>query len=86
MKSNYHIKSEKGYYKLSYSGDLEEALQKAKADLKKEQENTEFLRWEWIKAKAETAIKAHHTKIDKLQSFIRAAEREIADRKEKDAE
>ena len=65
MKSNYHIKSEKGYYKLSYSGDLEEALQKAKA---------------------EAAIKAHHTKIDKLQSFIRAAEREIADRKEKDEE
>ncbi len=86
MKGNYHIKTEKGYYKLTYSGDLEAALEKAKTDLQKERENTELLRWEWIKKKAETAIKAHKTKIEKLETFIRAAEREINSQKEENKE
>lgn len=77
MKSNYHIKSKKTHYELSYSGDLGEALEKAKKDLEKAEESEEILHWKWIKKKADTALKAHCTKIEGLKAFIRAAEREI---------
>lgn len=77
MKSNYHIKSKKTHYELSYNGDLEEALQKAKSDLEKAKESKEVLHWEWIKKKADTALKTHYSKIEGLKAFIRAAERQI---------
>lgn len=84
MKSNYHIKSKKNHYEMSYSGDLQEALNKAKEDLRRECENKEILHWEWLKKKAEAAIKAHRSKIEKLEAFIRVAERQLAKRTEED--
>ncbi len=84
MKSNYHIKSKKNHYEMSYSGDLQEALNKAKEDLCRECENKEILHWEWLKKKAEAAIKAHRSKIEKLEAFIRVAERQLAKQTEED--
>lgn len=84
MKSNYHIKSKKDHYEMSYSGDLQEALNKAKEDLRRERENKEILHWEWLEKKAEAAIKAHRSKIEKLEAFIRAAERQLAKQTEED--
>lgn len=84
MKSNYHIKSKKNHYEMSYSGDLQEALNKAKEDLRRERENKEILHWEWLKKKAEAAIKAHRSKIEKLEAFIRVAERQLAKQTEED--
>lgn len=84
MKSNYHIKSKKNHYEMSYSGDLQEALNKAKEDLRRECENKEILNWEWLKKKAEAAIKAHRSKIEKLEAFIRVAERQLAKQTEED--
>ena len=84
MKSNYQIKSKKNHYEMSYSGDLQEALNKAKEDLRRECENKEILHWEWLKKKAEAAIKAHRSKIEKLEAFIRAAERQLAKQTEED--
>ncbi len=84
MKSYYHIKSKKNHYEMSYSGDLQEALNKAKEDLRRECENKEILHWEWLKKKAEAAIKAHRSKIEKLEAFIRVAERQLAKQTEED--
>lgn len=84
MKSNHHIKSKKNHYEMSYSGDLQEALNKAKEDLRRECENKEILHWEWLKKKAEAAIKAHRSKIEKLEAFIRVAERQLAKQTEED--
>lgn len=69
---------------MSYSGDLQEALNKAKEDLRRECENKEILHWEWLKKKAEAAIKAHRSKIEKLEAFIRVAERQLAKQTEED--
>ena len=76
-KSNYHIKETKNSYKLSYSGDLAEALEKAKEDLKKTLNDKELQYWIWIKDKAEKAINANDRKIKRLQAFVAAAEREL---------
>ena len=51
-KSNYHIKETKNSYKLSYSGDSAEALEKAREDLKKTLNDQELQYWIWIKDKA----------------------------------
>lgn len=76
-KSNYHVKELKDCYKFSYSGDLGEALEKAKKDLQAEKENKEIEHWRWIKKKAESAIKSHESKIARIEAFIRAATREL---------
>ena len=78
-KSTYSIKESKGRYSFTYSGDLGEAIEKAKADLKKEQENTEFMRWEWIKKKADAAITAHFNRVRRITAFIECAERHLAE-------
>ena len=76
-KSTYSIKESKNRYSFTYSGDLGEAIEKAKADLKKEQENTEFMRWEWIKKKADAAITAHFNRMRRITAFIECAERHL---------
>lgn len=78
MKSNYSISLKKGVYHFCFSGDLEEALSKAKRDLEKERENKEVENWRWIKKKAERVINAHSEKIYKLTCFIEVAEKQIA--------
>ena len=76
-KSTYHIKETKDSYKFSYSGDLKEALEKARKDLKKEEQNPDIAYWEWIKKKAVSAILAHERKIAKIRAFIKCAERNL---------
>lgn len=62
-KSTYHIKETKNNYSFSYSGDLKEALEKARKDLQKAKENQDIAHWEWIRKKAASAILAHERKI-----------------------
>lgn len=76
-KSNYYVKELKDHYEFSYSGDLGEALEKAKKDLQAEYANKEIEHWNWIKKKAESAIKSHTSKIARIEAFIRAATREL---------
>ncbi|MDO4292187.1 MAG: hypothetical protein Q4C65_03040 [Eubacteriales bacterium] len=76
-KSTYHIKETKNSYSFSYSGDLKEALEKARKDLQKEKENTDIAHWEWIRKKAVSAILAHEKKITKIKAFIKCAERNL---------
>ena len=45
-KSTYHIKETKNSYSFSYSGDLKEAVEKARKDLDKERENPDILSME----------------------------------------
>lgn len=82
MKSNYSIKESKDKYNFTYSGDLGEALEKAKKDLQKEKENPDIPHWLWIKSKAEKAIKAHNNRIRRIQAFIDCAERHLKAEKE----
>lgn len=76
-KSTYTIKETKGRYKFSYIGDLKEATEKARKDLETEKANKEIPYWKWIKEKAEKAIAAHERKTQRLEAFIRCAERQI---------
>lgn len=76
-KSTYHIKETKNTRQFSYTGDLAEAIEKAKKDLRKEKENPDIQQWEWIKKKAEKAIVSHENKVDRIEEFIKCAEREL---------
>lgn len=76
-KSTYHIKETKNNYSFSYSGDLKEALEKARKDLQKEKENQDIAHWEWIRKKAASAILAHERKIARLKAFIKCAEQNL---------
>lgn len=79
-KSTYHIKETKHTRSFSYSGDLKEALEKARKDLQKEKENPEIVYWEWIRKKAVNAILAHERKIERIKAFIKCAERNLEER------
>ena len=76
-KSTYHIKETKEAYKFSYSGILEDALEKARRDLEKEKKNPDAAHWEWIKKKAQSNLLSHERKIARLEVFIKCAERNL---------
>lgn len=83
-KSTYHIKETKNTYSFSYSGDLREAVDKAKKDLNRELNNKDLAYWAWIKEKAEKAIKANANKIRRIQAFIECAEKELKNKEMED--
>ena len=60
----------------TYSGNLEDAIEKAERDLQKEKENKEIAQWYWLYEKAKKAISAHNKKIANIEAFIRCAEEE----------
>lgn len=66
-------KSKKNF---TYSGNLEDAIEKAERDLQKEKENKEIAQWYWLYEKAKKAISAHNKKIANIEAFIRCAEEE----------
>jgi hypothetical protein len=76
-KSTYCIKETKNGRKFIYTGDLREATEKARKDLKKEEENEDIEYWQWIKRKAQAAIRAHEKKIGRIEAFIQCAERTL---------
>ncbi len=76
-KSTYKVKETKESYKFSYTGNLAEALEKARNDLDNERGNTEIQYWEWIKKKADAAIMAHRRKKARIEAFIKAATRQL---------
>lgn len=76
-KSTYHIKETKSNYSFSYSGDLKEALEKARKDLHKEEGNPDIAYWEWIRKKAVSAILAHERKVARIKTFIKCAEQNL---------
>lgn len=61
----------------SYSGDLHEALEKAKTDLKKYLNDKNIEKWVWLKEKAEAEIAANKRAIERAQTFIKLAEKEL---------
>lgn len=74
-----HQKSGKVIY--SFSGDLEECIQKARKELRQKEDSEErtFLRWQHEKAK-----KAHETyerRIEDLKGFIRLGTEELEKRR-----
>ncbi len=81
-KSTYHIEKTKNSYSFSYSGDLKEALEKARKDLQKEKENPNIAHWEWIRKKAVSAILAHERKIARVKAFIKCAEQNLKESEE----
>ena len=60
----------------TYSGNLEDAIEKAERDLQKEKENKEIAQWYWLYEKAKKAINTHNKKIANIEAFIRCAEEE----------
>lgn len=76
-KASYKIRETKNARHFTYSGNLEDAIEKAKTDLKKEKENKEIPQWFWLYGKAKKAIEAHNRKIANIEAFIRCAEGEL---------
>lgn len=70
-KASYKIRETKNMRHFTYSGNLEEAIEKAKGDLQKE--NKEIAQWYWLYEKAKKAINAHNKKIANIEAFIRCA-------------
>lgn len=81
-KASYTIKSSKNKYSFTYSGDLGEAIEKAKRDLQREKSNPDIPYWSWLKAKADKALKNHTDRISKIQAFIECAEEHLKKNKE----
>ena len=55
-KASYKIRETKNMRHFTYSGNLEDAIEKAKGDLQKEKENKETAQWYWLYEKAKKAI------------------------------
>ena len=75
-KASYKIRETKNMRHFTYSGNLEDAIEKAERDLQKEKENKEIAQWYWLYEKAKKAINAHNKKIANIEAFIRCAEEE----------
>ncbi len=70
--------TQKGHYNnASYSGDLNEALEKAKTDLKKYLNDKDITKWVWLKGIAEAKIAANKRAIERAQIFIKLAKEEL---------
>lgn len=63
-KASYKIRETKNMRHFTYSGNLEDAIEKAERDLQKEKENKEIAQWYWLYEKAKKAISAHNKEID----------------------
>lgn len=47
-KASYKIRETKNMRHFTYSGNLEDAIEKAERDLQKEKENKEIAQWYWL--------------------------------------
>ena len=76
-KTTFRITHTKTMRKMSYSGDLKEAIRKAETELKKRAESKEeaHLRWQYQKAKKELDRYARRT--DDLTDFIQIAKQHL---------
>lgn len=83
MAATWKVTTKKNSYRASYTGDLQEALEKAKSDLKKYLHDKNIEKWVWLKEKAEAEIAANKRAIERAQIFIELAEKEL---KNKEAE
>ena len=77
MAATWKVTTKKNSYSASYSGDLHEALEKAKTDLNKYLHDKDIGKWFWIKEKAEAKIAANKRAIKRAQIFIELAEKEL---------
>lgn len=76
-KATYRIKENKDNCSFTYSGDLGEAIEKARKDLQKEKDNPDVSYWLWIKDKAEKALGSHYNRIHRIEAFIKCAQRQL---------
>lgn len=83
MASSYKVRETKNTYKMSYSGDLNEALEKARLDLEKRQSDPNMQHWEWLRDKATKEIESNNRAVERIKVFISAAERQIKEQEEK---
>lgn len=60
-KASYKIRETKNMRHFTYSGNLEDAIEKAERDLQKEKENKEIAQWYWLYEKAKKLL-AHITR------------------------
>lgn len=74
-KATYHIRESKNAYHFSYSGDLQEAINKAERDLQRERDNPEIERWKWIQGKTAKTLDAHEKKNKTNRSVYKKSQR-----------
>ncbi len=83
-KSTFSIRRTKTMRKMTYTGDLQEATQKAKKELDKKLKEgaTQRAHLEWAYEQARKELTAWDNRIDDLKAFIRLAEQQLEDKKE----
>lgn len=86
MAATWKVTQKKNTYRATYSGNLHEALEKAKADLKKYLNDGDIPKWAWIKKKAEAEIAANKRAIERAQVFIGLAEKELKKQEEENGQ
>lgn len=73
MKSGYAVRKTKTGYKMTYHGDLGEAIEKAQADRKKLINDEEIKHWKWLAKVAQKKVDNHEERIIAIGRFISAA-------------
>lgn len=77
MAATWKIKKKENRYAAYYSGDLHEALEKARRDLERYTNDEDIKKWIWLKEMAEAKIAANERAIERAQIFIDMAKREL---------
>lgn len=75
--AGFSAKHNKGIVSFTYSGDLQECIDKAEKELETKQGSQEqiFLKWQYDRAKK--ALDRYYKRIDDLKSFISCAKEEL---------
>ncbi len=83
-KGTFSIKRTKNGRKMTYTGDLQEAINKAKRELNKKLKDGAVQRahLEWAYERARKELTAWDNRIDDLKMFIRVAEQQLENEKE----
>ncbi|MCD7825124.1 MAG: hypothetical protein LUH14_04065 [Clostridiaceae bacterium] len=76
-KATYRVRETKDRILATYTGDLANAAEKARQDLRREVNNPDIEHWQWLAGQAQKRLLAHDRKIDRINTFLRIAEQEL---------
>lgn len=71
-----------GHITYHYKGDLEKEVLKCRDELEKKSNSEEVEHWKYLRDVMDKKIKSHETRLERLRSFIKLAEKKLAEEKE----
>lgn len=81
-KATFRITHTKNMRKMTYCGDLKEAIRKAETELKKRTESNEEKHLMWLYQKAKKELERYTRRTDDLSAFIQIAKQKLEEGKE----